>query len=119
MTPAELTVPRTNAVVIIDFGKVDLAEQARLEHRMDRLELRREAHLEADARLDRGATECSRHDFEIRGVEGQRLLDDHMLAGLDRFDELGGVILREGANGDGIDVGIGQHGVQVLEHADR
>ena len=49
----------------------------------------------------------------VRDGRGDRLFEEHVLAGFERGDGRLGVLVPHGADRDGVDVGIGQHVVIV------
>ena len=86
--PAILPVPRADAVVVVDLAIVQFPNESRIDDGLGCKELRRVAALEADARLDARLRCYFLHREHFAPVNGQRLLDHHMLAMPRRRDEL-------------------------------
>src|SRR5690242_10753164 len=88
--PAELAVPRSDAVVIIDFAIMQFAEQPLIDHRPCRGDLARETAFETDARFRPRLFDGFAHRPQVLEVETERLLNDQMFARFGGGDHLGG-----------------------------
>ena len=106
--PAELPVPRPDAMVIIDFAVMDLAEQALIDDRFGGEKLAGITALEADAALHASALHRLLHLAQVIQRKGDRFFDDQVLARLGGGDGLGGMVIRVTAYGNHIDVGAKQ-----------
>ena len=111
--PAELPVPRADAVVVVDLTVVNFAQQPAINHRLRGEELARVAALETNARLHAGLGYGTSHGSQILEVERQWFLDDQVLAGCGCGDDLFRVLVRITADRDNVDRRIGEHSLQV------
>ena len=107
--PAELPVPRADAVVIVDLAVVNFAQQPAVDHRLGGEKLARVAALETNARLHAGLGHGTAHGTQILEVERERFLDNQMLAGGGCGDDLFRVLVRITADRDNVDRRIGEH----------
>src|SRR5207247_3246029 len=78
--PAELAIPGTDAMIIIDLAIVQFAEQTLIDDRFGRLELAGEAALETDAGFYLRLFHRFLHRAEVFQRKAERFLDDEMLA---------------------------------------
>ncbi len=93
----------------VGAGVVDLADLAVLDKALDRLRHRVEAVVERHHQLFAGAVGGIDHRLAFHAVQSDGLFNQDMLAGFERVD--GGLLVQEvgGADGDRVDLGIGQH----------
>ena len=112
--PAKLAVPGADAMVVIDLAVVEVAKQAFIDGGLGDEELAGETALEADAAFHPigGGGSGDLADFLER--VGHRLLKDDVLLRVGRGDGLVAVIAGIGGDVDNVDVGIGQHFIEVL-----
>lgn len=116
--PAELPIPRADAVIIIHFAVVQRAEQALIQHGFGGEKLTGVTALEADAGFDLGLLDGGFHFAQVFERHAKRFLDDDVFAGPRGFNHLGFVLIRVAANGDGINVRIGEHFIEVVVSGD-
>lgn len=112
--PAELAIPGADAVVVVHFAVVKVAQEALVDDGLGGLELAGEAALKADAAFDAvglGGGDDFTHFFQ--GV-GHGLFQDDVLPGLGGGHGLVAVLAGVAGDVHDMDVGIGQHGVDVL-----
>ena len=116
--PAELAIPRADAVVVVDFAVVNGAEEALVDHGFGGDELAGEAAFEADAAMDAvgfgGGGDVA--DF-LKGV-GHGFLQDDVFFGVGGGDGLVAVLAGIGGDVDDVNARIGEHGVEVLVGGD-
>ena len=111
--PAELPVPRADAVVVVHLPVVDSPQQPAIDHALRGDELAREAQLETDARLDAGPGHRLLHRAQILQVQRERLLDDQVFASLGGGDDLARVLVRVAAHRDNVDRRVGEHFFEI------
>ena len=96
--PAELPIPRSDAVIIIHFAVVQRAEQALINRGFGGEELTGEAALEADAGFDLGLLDGGFHLAQVFQREAERFLDDDVFPRAGGFEELRLVLVWIAAN---------------------
>ena len=92
--PAVLPIPRADAVVVVDLGVVQVAEQALIDHRFGREKLAGVAALEAHATTDVSSTDGLADGGAIVERKRERLFKNEVLASLRRRDRMGLVLTR-------------------------
>ncbi len=107
--PAELSIPRSDAVIIIHFSVVQGAEQALINRSFGGEELAGVTALEADAGFDLGLLDGGFHLAQVLQTEAEWFLDDDVFASAGGFEKLRLVLIRIAANRDNVYVGIGEH----------
>ena len=117
--PAELPIPRADAVVVVHLPVVQVAEQPLVDHRLGGKELRGKSGVETDA-APHARLRGGRHDVgDLGGRIGHRLLEDEVFPGLGRRDGVVAVLARQPGDVDDVHPRVGEHGVQVAVHTDR
>ena len=92
--PAVLPIPRADAVVVVDLGVVQVAEQALIDYRFGREKLAGVAALEAHATTDVSSTDGLADGGAIVERKRERLFKNEVLASLRRRDRMGLVLTR-------------------------
>ena len=118
LAPAELVIPRADAVIVIHLAIVHVAQQPPIQHGLGDLELVGVAALEADAGLDPGPLHGLVHGPQLLERKAERLFEDEMLARPGGADNLVQTPGGETAQGDDMNIRIGEHLVQVVIDAD-
>ncbi len=106
-------------MVIIDFAVMDFPQQTLIEQRPYGKELAGETQLKADASPDFCLRDRPLHCAQVLQREAKRFFDNQMLARLSRGDDLFGMVERITANGDNVDVRIGEQAVEIIIELDR
>ena len=116
--PAELSIPRADAVIVIHFAVVQRAEQALIKHGFGGEELTGVTALEADAGFDLGLLDGSFDLAQVFQRKAKWFLDDDVFASAGGFDDLRFVLIWIAANRNDVNVGIGEHLVEVVVSGD-
>ncbi len=117
--PAILAVPRADAVIVIDFAVVQRADEARVNHRFGRDELRRPAALETEAHFDTALLRGPLHCKDFGPLDRERLLHDDVFSVLRRGDELLRVLVGVARDIDRMNVRAREHGGEIGERSNR
>ncbi len=117
--PAELSVPGSDAVVVVDFTVVQFAEETLVDDGFGDEELAGVTAFEADAGLDLVLFH-GRFDGEaIFPGKREWLFNDDVFAGVRGSDSVFFVLIRIAANGNNVDARVVEHGVEVGVGLDR
>ncbi len=111
--PAELTVPRPDAVVIVDLAIVQFTEQPAIQQGLQGKELVGKTALEANTHAHSRPADRLANEGQLPGREAKGFLDDQMLARARGAKGLGRMEGGETAERHGMDIRIGQQVIQI------
>ena len=107
--PAKLTVPRADAVVVVDLAVVEPAEEPFVEKGLRDAELTRKPALKADAPLD-AMLRCRGDDLaHLAGRVRHRLLENDVLSSRSRCYRLIAMLAGIARDVDDIEILVGKH----------
>jgi hypothetical protein len=93
---------------------MEFSKKPFIEHGLDGAELARETALETHADVHAGLLNSPREAGQVLGNETERFFNDEMFAGLRGADAMRGVIARQTANRNHLDLRVAQHLVQLI-----
>src|SRR5262245_58323125 len=116
--PAELAVPWTNAVIIIHFAVVKIAEQALINDSFGGEKLAGVPALEADAGVHSASLDRIVNRAAVSPIQSQRFFDDHVFARVGGGDGVARMVVRVTANRDSMERLVGEKRVQIRRGGD-
>ena len=116
--PAELAIPGSDAVVVVDLAVMDGAEEALVDHGFGGDELAGEAAFEADAAVDAIGFGSGGDVADFLEGVGHGFFQDDVFFGVGGGDGLVAVLAGVGGDVDHVDAGVGEHFVEVLVGGD-
>ncbi len=111
--PRELAVPRAYAVIVINLGVVQIAEQPLVNCGLDDVGLLAETDFKADTGLHARFADRLTHGHRVFVFDRDRFFDDQMFAGFRRRNRLFGVQRMRRADVYDVDRGVFQHRIII------